>query len=285
MIKTVKIKGDKMKKQNQTMLTAFFLAVMLAGFGAVAYVSELYNTNRQIDVLFETNSNTDFPSYEYINTPTYYYSTDQTSQRATDGIYVFQHNKTPIYSGNNTWAISVNATGYSSNTAVYIMEIPNANNFQINYIDFEMSKNLDSDINLYVGFEFFNGNTIDVELIQDNRIFIDNNVGLISGTEYNKNISLALSDSIEIYQSANNNEHTLMYIYYVDADSDNFTPFAWEISTTIYGEQITGWSINDSIIAVLIISTIANIIIGIYMTDSIDIGGYVKDLRKQKRRS
>lgn len=278
-----------MKKQNQTILTAFFMAVMLAGFGGVAFVSNYYQINAETVNLWQTDTNTDFAIYEHINAPEKYFDSYRSCQRHNYGDERIQYNRTPAYLGNLTYSIGFNDSNFASHEARYLINMNEMGKWIIQYIVINMTKNTDTDIRLTVFSEHFNGNTYDVSLPlgkqkRYNQINLDWDVGLTSGTEFNKNISIPLTTALSIRQDCIEFDNSILGLVYLDSNFDGIETFAWNLKITIYGTVSTTWGLIDSMTTVLIISTIGNIIIGVYMTDGIDVGGYIKDLRKHQRR-
>lgn len=268
--------SDKKTNINQTMLTALFLGVMLAGFGAVAYVSEIYKGQANVITLFESDTNTEFPSYD--NDAIGYGNID-TCMRISP--IEKQYNKTTVYTGNNTWVLAMNETTLNYVSGVIYIELPDIDNWILDTFILNMTENDDDSYYLRVSLMSFN--LIDGLENTASTVITDLLIDYKSGgdTWNNETIDVSLSQAVEIHNNANNLDKTLIRIHYYD-DGANYNAFAWEFSIKITGEQLTGWSIIDSLSTVLIIATVVNFTIAIYMTDGVDVGGYVKKLKKPK---
>ena len=122
--------ANKDTKTEQVLLSIVFMVVMLLNFGAVAYIDYEYDMNNQNVLLFESDSDMTFTQYDYSDTvefPERPYDF-QTSQLALEYPVVTygytQYNRTSVYSGNNTWALSLNDTNHESNYCRIVIALP-----------------------------------------------------------------------------------------------------------------------------------------------------------------
>lgn len=276
-------KGKKKNKNGTQTFLAFIFAIVLSiGFIGVWYVEAYYDLNGDWDLLFETDSETEFPIIEYGESyPTVYYPSLRNSQRELRGSDYLQYNRTAVYSGNNTYSMAVNSTDGNRNTVAYLIEIPNANRWTISNLIINMTRNTDTDINFEISFIHWNTVLEDDDLETD--IYLSYGIGSATGEDYNLNRSIPLESAIELYDNANAYSNTALYITYADQDFDGLTGFAWEMKVTIYGEQLTGWSKLDSVNLAIGFADGILIVACVFLTDAIDVGGFVRDLPKRKR--
>ncbi len=265
---------------KQTMLAAIFMVVMLLGFGSIAYISKSYTVNGEYEALYITDSDTEFGAIEYPSTNAY--PSLNTCQRGSIGAERFQHNRTPVYQGNNSWVISINSTGYISNTGLFVINLPNTENWIIKNIVVNMTKNTDADIRVYGKLTSYSTNLVSEQIY--NIFYDDTSAHTVVGTTYNKNISIPLNTAINIQNNANNKKNTILELAYDDTLDDGIGAFAWELKIEVFGERIADWSINDTIFGALAGATALNILCAVYMTDAIDVGGFSKALKSKRRR-
>lgn len=268
----------KSTSQNQTMLTALFLAVMLSGFAGVMYAQTQYNSVREPIPLYSTDANTVFGVMQESD-PTYI--DIQTAQYMIKDGGMFQYNRTPVSLGNDTYAIAVNSTDGHRNFVQYMVEMPNIQNWIIDTTNISISLNGDTDLevivaiyhvpnNIYVGGDSSMSTLLYKELITSGESVLDLNLDIDTTTALSIN---QLTQSRDCY----------LLIQVQDMAFNGLSAFSFSLKAEISGEIITSWSLENTITSILIISTIGNVIVGVVMIDNIDIGGYVKTLQKRRR--
>lgn len=268
-------------KQLQTVLGVVFMVSMLLGFGAVAYIDYEYQNNGVSETLWVSDTDTTFASAEYTGEPTPYFDHLETSQRVSMSVF-WQWNKTPVYQGLDTWAISLNDTGTSVdfNSGVIVIDYPNLENWLVEEIIINMTENNDDSYLLAIGFQHFAEAGIDkYGANPSDAIYFDYGIG--TGGWDNTSYTIDTNLAISINNNANNNEQSILYIIYGD-DGANWDGWAWEFSIEIIGTQISDWSISDSIFGALAGATCLNVLVMVYMTDQVDLGGFKKALKKRK---
>lgn len=269
-------------------MSFILICLMLSSVIGVYAVNYEWEQNFPTEKLFDTDQNLNFAILDYVNEPDPYYTDIQTSQRAKAGAEYFQWNRTPIYSGNETWSINVNSTGDSieDNFVIFAFEIPNADDFIINYININTSKNSDSDLDMRMQFFFpeINGKWDYEEGIRTS-VFIDTAVGSVSGTEYEKNVSMSLNQAIEINNKASNSAKTIAYLTFADSSHDGIGAFAFSINIEIHGQKQSEISITDTIAWVMGGICVIMGFATVYIWDGIDIikqSNTAQRLRKTK---
>lgn len=269
-------KAEKLfKNEKQAVLSTIFILVLIGGFVGVWYVDAYYEDGNST-LLFESDSNTEFGSYNFVGNPTYFPSL-KTCQRISTNY--LQYNRTPAYIGNNTYLISLNDTNANFNSGYIVIDMPNLDSWIIDKIIVNSTENDDPSYRFISSF-------ISSPLPAWN---LDKNVGVsvidfygAGGNNWiNTTETVSLTEGLEIYQNAQGTQSILAIQFY--DDGADWNGFAWEFHIEIYGEKITGWSKLDATNLVIASCGTINIIVGIFMTDQIDVGGYVKDLQKRRK--
>lgn len=285
----------KISSPMQTFMAFIFIAIICIGFVGVAYVENLYNTEKKTELLWVSDS-----SMEFFNKP---YGGDlvfadiwfhNSCIRVKDASTYYQTNLTSVYMGNNTWVSSVpnspTIITSGSRHAIMRFSMPNMANWLIQKININTTLNGDSDNKFSYGFDHTKPNVIEGKL--SDPIYSGDAIGLTlrnanvgSLTEYESDHTLNLLQSLEIYQDANDLIYTddCFYMSVQDVDLLYLTNWIWEYSIEIYGEKINNISIIDNLSIVIGISIAVNVIAIVYMSDKIDLGGFVKHLPKRKR--
>lgn len=279
---------------NATMLTALFLAIMLAGFGAVAYVSYDYDLARESELVYTTNTDIS-PNgqyYDLVNAPftTWdYVSTGQLSAFTGSPYQFYTYNRTAVYSGNDTWTYSSNETlGNYHNNARWLFPIENIDNWIIHSVNLSFSTPSDTDLEFVYAINYPIDNIVDYEATYKRGVAFEH-IYSFSPTDnhYYRNYSVPLSTALEILDVSKELKDLASPVFefsLVDKDKDGMSAFAFSMSIQIYGEKINTWSISDTLTMVIVGSGIVNVSIAVLMLDSVDIGGYVRDLPKKRNR-
>jgi len=265
---------------KQTMLGAVFMVTMLLGFVAVAYIDYEFQNNGEPVLLYTTDSNTKFVIFEYDNEPVDYYPDLRTCQRIAPNH--LQYNRTPVYEGGDSWVLGLNDTTEDFNTAVIVIELPDLHHWIINELVFNVTENNDDS---YKFITQFIHNTPTTEGVWDLDTAISTTVRTNwhtgGQTWFNGTDTIALNDGIGIYNDANNNNVSLLFIQFYD-DGGNWDGWALHFKYEIWGVQVSGWNLNDSVFAALIASIILNVIVIVYMTDGFDMGKVTRVLKRRK---
>ena len=275
--------SDKKEKAvKQSMLTALFLAVMLAGFGAIAYVEYDYAQTTQPIQLFVSDDNTVFPVIPAYTDYNGWYSLRNAQYERTnfDGL---QTNKTAVYAGNNTYVMSIdimNTLFYKY--ATYVIELPELDNWLITSINLTTTLNIDTDLRSEIYIHHHTGDYDRTNPSHKTIVYQNNGEGGAE-TYKEKDIAVPLSKAVEVYDGCQNQDVKALEFMLYDKDQNGFGAFSWEFSIEIHGEILSGWSSHDTVVAILVISGTANILIALVMTDGLDIGGYVRNLPKRRK--
>lgn len=269
-------------KTTQTVLATFFMVSMLIGFSAVAYIDYEYQQNSEPVILFESDSDADtfkidLPQSTY---PIGQFYDSQNSQMAIQGTEYIQWNRTNVYTGNNTWAMGINGTGYDNNYIRMQFALPNLEDWIITSVNFTSTLSGD-DIESY-GVVIIHSESSITTYDSSQGTLVYQNTGITTETELDINQAVPTNLGLRIHDYAieplNDATGIEFFIYMEDmADSWSF-----EIDLEIWGEQISNWALSDSIFGALAGATTLNVLVMLYMNDSIDIGGFSKTLKKKR---
>lgn len=265
-------------------LAIVFMLTIITGFYAVHYVADNYENGSDSTLVFTSDSGINFPTIEKLAYP--YETPDNftTALELHDGIPYFSYPKTPVYLGSETWSISINSTSASKDgSAFYVIELPNLENYLIDEITINQTKNNDADLKCGVSIISVNDDTF---TFGDpiSQIFSTNSAGS-SSDYYNLSLDLSLGEALDVYDLAQGKERHFIRVNLADQLDDGMSAWAWEIEITITGKQIAQYNLPQQISMALLGSIILNVIVMVYMTDSVDWGGYVNDIPDKKRRS
>lgn len=272
------------KKKNGTgnkILTIVFVFSIVIGFYLVSVVNGNYTDKRDIELLYQSDSTTEFLTLTA--NPLINYNL------MTTGIYDIvpdPYIKLPVYLGNETWSMSVNDTSYSYGYAMFVVALPNLDSWIIDNMVFNITKGAPSDESFAVWIVnsktigILNGNT-DIQL----KIFEDNVAFALADGYYNRTIDLTLNEALEIHDLTNNGVQPYMLIRVRDQVSPaGLEAFAFTFKMTMEGRKVDTYNIIQQLEVALFLSTSLNILCIVYMTDEIDIGGYINDIPDNKRR-
>lgn len=252
------------------MMTALFTVLMLAGFIGVYAVDYEWQNNYPNEELFITDGDASFVVVEHgIGYPDPYYYDLQTSQRVFKDSVPMQYNRTAIWDGNTTYSMAVNETDGASNSAIFVIDMPNVQNWVISEVWVNMSKNADPDLTLQIAIYSFDSVHDYTDPV--NNIFTSYSVGGVAGLEYSTGISVPLATALTVNNDANEHTDNVMVISLQDKDHDGLSAFAWDMEITIKGQKTSEMSISDTVAWVIGGSCVLNIVAILYMTDGIDI--------------
>lgn len=268
--------------QNDKMLAFLFVIAIVFNFYLISLVSASFE-NGESETLFISDSATTFAKVEKAGYP--YTTTDNitTSLEMAIGTTVFQFDKTPVYVGNNTWSIPINATTTGQDgLAVYVIELPNLDSWIIDEIVINQTSNSDSDLKMQVNVFSVTDNTYNYGETYTT-IFSNFGVGG-SSTWNNQTIDVSLSNALNILDVADGNTKHFMTITQADNDDDGLGAFSWNIEVEITGKKIQTYNLMQQLEIAVGINIIVAGFITVFMNDRIDIGGFINDIPDKKRR-
>jgi hypothetical protein len=276
----------------QILLAIVMMLTMLSGFVFV-YAIDIYDNGETTgEIVFESDSNMQHSLLDIEFTPVDFL-TLQNAYYYSDSPYFFQYNKTAVYNGNNTWLLNCNGTIALVSNALNVYEIiPNIDSFIIDNIIINMNIDIiDVDVNFDIGFIFDESGTVDLNTPSNERLVplldtSESNYGVdFPDGWYNKSFNLPLSKSLNIYDLAQEKTNGHLYIVIGDGNANGLTAFTLSYEVIINGKPITTMSTVNTVKWAIGGTGILGIIVGIFMLDQYDLGGYTKDLPKRKAKS
>lgn len=269
-------------KGSDKILTVVFVVAIIIGFYLVSMVNASFENDEGNVTLFKTDSATNFPTYPKVDW-SFPSTPNQTTSLNTFASPLAQYEKSPVYLGNDTWGMSINETFAGQlGTAIYIIELPNLENWIIDEIIINQTKNIetiiDSTIKVYsLPIAEFTQSSLATTLF-------DGSVGSVS-LFANKTIDLTLAQALDINDKAEGKTIHFIAITMVDTPDNGLEPWAWNIEMEITGHQMDTYNIVQQLEFAVGISIILNVCVIVFMTDEIDIGGFVNDIPNKKKRS
>lgn len=272
-------------KGNDKILTVIFVVSILLGFYLVSVVNTSFENVNDTVVLFKTDSTTEFIDADYINPPVF---------ATWDGIYnayhlnvggsFYNYTKSPVYLGNDTWTMSINGSAHSETQfGQYVIALPNMDDWIISDITINQTINTDTDLTSEWGiYSSATLNKYNYNILGE-IVFDDDSIGAL--TDYhNETLSLDLSTALNVQDKASDGIQHYLVIRSIDKDSDGLGAWAWNIEVVIEGKQIATYNIQQNLNLALGIAITINVCVIVFMTDEIDIGGFVNDIPDKKRR-
>jgi len=284
-----------MNSAKQTVLAFIFAGTILMGFVGVYYVDNY--TGPEPTILWESDSAavSEGVGFATLNMPYTTFEgiwTGQSVTYPTTPSFTFEnYNRTTVYLGNNTWSMASNHSAASNDAYTHwCFEIPELENWIIDGINISFSTpagetNLEFGTTIYYPVD----GSIDRDLTYNNGIQIDR-VYSFTPTDnfYVRNLTVPLYTALEV-QDASLQEidevkvsPILVFTLLEITDNDGINAYASTIKITITGEPISGWSQANMISLIIGASIVANVIVGVFLTDDYDVGGKVKDLRNRR---
>ena len=259
---------------------------MILGFGAVAYIDYEYQTNGNTVLLWESDSDaTPFlltfgDSYTAFPGRPYDYQTQQWGYVSPAQQYTY--NRTAVYTGNDTWSMSVNSTGFDHNYARQMWALPDLPSWIIESVNITTTLAGDSDMAIGVGILHLTPITEVGDTTEGTVVYSDALAGGVTDKIIAADVDL--NTALRIYDYSNVVENTALGIEISvrDQDNDGWTGWSWVTNIEIYGQTVSEWSVSDSIYGALGGATILNLFVAAYMTDKIDLGGFTKVLKGKK---
>lgn len=293
--------STKQKKQsiNQIWLSIIFMIAILGNFFSVAGIVWYYENNGMVNemLVFESDSNTNYMHFtttdNYILYPHFNITTQMRGLITALPVNLpVKTELTPLYLGNNTWGTSIpvmnDPAGYYHLSGIIVMEIPNMDNFLITKI--VINETMPSN-DVYWDMTVLHLNTPVFGLDnfgsadppnQETNIIPGSYV--VTTSEMNIAYNLPLTKGLRIFENSQEKQYTGIEIAWEVIDPTvGLSAYAMQWKVQVFGEQISGWTLQDSLLASIIIW---NIIIGtviIYSLDIFDLGGFVKTIRKTRR--
>ena len=279
------VKRKTKNSGNDKILTVAFVIAILIGFYMVSLVSASFESAEGNITLFKSDSSTNFIKLEREGYITPYWANMSSSVNLEEGGNFYTYDKTPVYLGNDTWSMSCNDTLTGQRGFYYyVIELPNMENWLISEVIINQTTNADSDLRFDVRIisaetlnTFVNGQPV-------NHILTDNSAGG-SSLFMNETIDIDLATSLDIYDNAINGVQNYIVIAQDDISDDGLTGFAWNIEIEIIGQNQATYNIIQQLNLVMGIANTINICVIVFMTDEIDLGGFVNDIPNKKRRS
>jgi len=270
---------------KQQILAFVFAIVVISGFFATYLTATYYDGQSESSVLFETDTNTNFGflEFEKVAPVTDYYDYYRNGVYQVIGGEYNVYNKTAVYSGNETWSISSNATSINSAT-IMIVEIPNLDEWIIESVNISCTKSLDTDITFIIDIYSLEDLTIKSSgETGGTNIFTDSGIGNNPNSKFWQNITVAQSTALNVYDKSQDNNNHYIVVQFVDKDKDGMEEFTMSLNLEIHGKATTEFNLQGALMIGLGFAIFLKTIVFIFMFDSIDIGGYVNDKRKSKR--
>jgi hypothetical protein len=184
--------------------------------------------------------------------------------------------------------MSTNTTTFNYyNWAFYIIELPNVEDWIITDIWFNSSRPAENDLAMSMSIDYPDDDMLidfDKPDILSTGIFADLSAGSGTGEDYERHTPVPLDTAIEIYDRAGQPDTSPIMTLGLGEypPTDSFGDHAWTINFQIYGEQVSDWSLKDSVFGALAGTTALSLGVLVYMTDGIDLGGYTKVLRRKR---
>ena len=274
---------------QQQVLALVFALTLLLGFGLIAVTAEYYEYSNTKELLFISDSNTEFITASVSDN--YVYSDESaidTHARNLKGTTVTFISLDPIYLGNNTWAISVptfDNPPYVFCDAYYQMNLPNMERWMLT----------DVFLNWTVGTQVYTGGATILHFNEpfpltdggsasdktaETPLFV--NYGLTNPIGLHHEVPLP--KALKINQDSQNKQYTsLECAVFIPSLAVTWEGFAWTFTVEIYGYKQTATSLTGLLILGLSIGTISNFSVMIFMTDRVDLFGYKQDIPRKRR--
>lgn len=270
-------------KSIDKILAVVFTMAMLSTFIFAYLVQAGFENDTEEIILYASDSSASFPSLTLDKTPiTYGYHSSGYYQHI--GATYFNYSKTPVYSGNDTWAMAINgSTLTTSQFGMYVFDIPNLEDWVITEITINQTKNQDTDLYEDWAFNFL---AVDGVIGDDDvgqYVFINNGAGN-TNTYANRTVLIPLSEALEIRENAGKHSQSVFSIIHKDKNSDGLSGWAWEMEIEIKGKKIATYDVSNYLMISVIAGNVIMFTVFVFMSDDIDIGGKRNDIPDKKRR-
>lgn len=276
---------------KQKALAFIFAIVMVLGFAVIWATAEYYESSNERELLFVSDSNTEFINSTISSDYTYYESTYiETHARTFKSGLVNHTSLTPAYLGNNTWGMTCpeyNDIPYVSVDYYVQMDLPNLDSWIVT--DFVYNFSLDETADYDGGYTFLHFDSPFPATIYGSASTPTAETHIATYYDFSgvdeHNVSVSLEKALKIYDNSQGKEYTSLEIGFVaDDPTTALDGFAYTFSVKIYGYKQTTTTLETVLTWGLAGTTILNVVVIIFMTDTYDIGGFVRDIPKRRRR-
>lgn len=276
---------------KQQSLAIILVLSFLSGFVMIIGAEVYYESTNIKEQLFISNSDTEFITVSVSDN--YIYSDvsaiDTHARNLKGGVVTFI-SLTPAYLGNNTWGLSVptfDDPPYDFCDAYFQMNIPDMENWILT----------DIFMNWSVGTQIYQGG---MTILHFNAPFPLTDGGSASDKSaetpllYQYGLSnpittdyqVPLNKALKIYTDSQSKGYTsLECAIQINSLSVPWESFAWTFNVEIFGYQQKTFTLKSLISTCLVIATIMNFAVIIFMTDIIDLSGYKKDIPHRRRKN
>jgi len=284
----IKLPPVKRSSGKQIFLTLLLCGIVLSTFMMV-FAVDYYYTNldgtSDEQVLFTTDSNTDYLEYDY-KTGTSLMDSWRTAQYMYVPVgHHYQYNRTPAYLGNDTWSANVNNTDallpYGWNYFAVVITLTEVPTWILSKIVVNVTLNGDTDLRVASSIDHFNDEADPSDPLGANLLFHDASAGGM--VNYNKSFPISLTTALAIFDtSQERTDYTLALIVY-DKNADGLSAWASKWKIELHGSIVTGWSEQTTIALVLLAGTSFNLIGGWFALDQNDWGKDIKDIPPKRK--
>lgn len=274
------------------MLALLFVFIIILPLGLVAYVNANWETTTTEQV-WVSDDDAIVPHEKFdFQTPLVDYKGNFTTASRIKATQTYLNDSTPLPAGNDTWVASWDGTGLldltPSNNQHMIFEIPNANTFLINEVDFEF----------YLG-QGVNPDLVRIELLAveiDGEVdtgadnadediiasYVIHSQVLPTNDWDNGTAQVSLAVALDIIEKAKLDAVNI-YMKIIISDQNG-----WSLHDTSYRVAINGtyqsrFSTANVVYMILGAGAVINVGAMIFMTDTVDWKDVVKALRPSKR--
>ncbi len=281
---------------KEEFLALVFVMVFLSPLAYVGYVDANWEhtTTEQVWVS-DLDAITPHEDFEYINTaPAYTYTGNFTTgyriSNPTSTDY-YLNDSTPLYNPlgnqNDTWVASFDNTGTlltTNNWKNFIFEIPNADTFLMNEIDYRLFYGigqLPDDVNIYFSVWEIDGEMDSGDANPDFDLFVTHSIELLLPSDEwdNGTAEIPLAKALDIYQK-DGLPSSRVFLHIQMRDDNGWGLHDASVSLSINGTRQSGLSASDLVYYGLGFSTFVNIIVGLFMTDQIDVATVKKAFKR-----
>lgn len=284
-------KADEMR--NAVLLAFVFVCVIFANFGVVALISLEYETDGTSEdiLLWVSDTDTNFPTYDLGTTgiPDWLErGTVQQFRTTTAPTEYTQNNYTPAYLGNNTWGTTIEnvpTDTYVTNAFSTYMALPNLKNWVMSKVIINVtlpSEDCKLFLNVYHHQDPFKFSTPSSTGLHSSQWTTLKITDFVTESEYDVSYPVTLPESLRIYDHSQQEPFTDITLTWQDLNFDGMSSFSPTWTIQIWGKQISGWGITDSLLVYAIGFSILNTTVIIFMFDRVDLLGYKKSTLGQK---
>lgn len=275
---------------KQKVLALVFALTMVSGFAIVWATAQYYDSTNVVTQLYITDSDAEFTSVEVTDNYDHFPEGNVTSRQLNAvGVYHNETLWTPAYLGNNTWAVSVGDVPVSTydNVAIQLtIDMPNIDNWIIDHIIINATAPAEAygySVNMFHLTEPYavtsGGTGIDAS---QSTLLELNSVGTVD--EFIENLTVSQAKALRIYDLTQATPENFLHIGFsiTDPDTTGCDAFSWSFTIEVMGHLQTTTTLSSVLIWGLGATVILNLIVIVYMTDAVDMGGFVKDIKKRR---